>query len=138
MTANGTPVDIVPADHGKDYADEAAFAAAFKLMPRAACAARLTALAKFQHTFDESLSKGYHDVALGITIAIEDADRRQFNDLDTHLTRKGAGDDFQITIKLLDGTLHTLTCADFHQLIIRAGDYYLALWSDLQQKNAAL
>jgi len=138
MTANGTPVDIVPADHGKDYADEAAFAAAFKLMPRAAYAARQTALAKLQHTFDESLAKGYHDVALGITIAIEDADRWQFNDLDTHPTRKGAGDDFQITIKLLDGTLHTLTCADFHQLIIRAGDYYLALWSDLQQKNAAL
>ena len=80
----------------------------------------------------------YRDTALGITIAIEDADRRQFNDLDTHLTRKDAPGDFQITIKLLDGTLHTLTCADFHQLIIRAGDYHLALWTALQQKNAAL
>lgn len=138
MTEAGNPVDITPAEHGKDYADEATFAAAFKLTLRAAYAARQTALAKLQHTFDENLAKGYHDTVLGITIAIEDADRRQFNDLDTHLTRKGTPDDATITIKLLDGTLHTLTCADFHQLIIRAGDYYLSLWSDLQQQKAAL
>jgi len=138
MTDAGNPVDITHAEHGKDYADEAAFAAAFKLLPRAAYAARQTALAGLQRKFEEDLAKGYHDTALGITIAMEDADRRQFNDLDTHLTRKGAPGDFQIAIKLLDGTLHSLTCADFHQLIIRAGDYYLALWTDLQQKKAPL
>ena len=137
MTDAGNSVDITQAEHGKDYADEAVFAAAFNLLPRAAYATRQTALAKLQQKFDEDLAKGYHDTALGITIAIEDADRRQFNDLDTHLSRKGAGDDATITIKLLDGTLHALTCADFHQLIIRAGDYYLALWTDLQQKKAA-
>ena len=138
MTEAGNPVDVTPAEHGKDYADEAAFAAAFKLLPRAAYAARQTALAKLQQKFEEGLAKGYRDTALGITIALEDADRRQFNDLDTHLTRKGASGGFQITIKLLDGTLHALTCADFHQLIIRAGDYYLALWIDLQQQKAVL
>jgi len=138
MTATGVPVDITPAEHDKEYADETAFAAAFKLLPRAAFAARQTSLAKLQQKFDEDLAKGYHDTELGITIAIEDADRRQFNDLDTHLTRKCAPSDFQITIKMLDGTLHSLTCADFHQLIIRAGDYYLALWTDLQQKKALL
>ena len=138
MTETGNPVDIQPADHGKDYVDEVAFAAAFNLLPRAAYAAKQTALAGLQKKFDDDLAKGYHDSALGITIAIEDADRRQFNDLDTHLTRKGVADDFQITIKILDGTLHALTCADFHQLIIRAGDYYLALWTDLQQSKAAL
>ena len=138
MTATGTSVDIAPAEPGKDYADETAFAAAFNLLTRAAYATRQTALAKLQEEFDEDLAKGYHDTALGITIAIEDADRRQFNDLDTHLTRKGEPGDFQITIKLLDGMLHSITCADFHQQIIRAGDYYLALWTDLQQKKAAL
>ena len=138
MTETSNPVDIQPADHGKDYVDEAAFAAAFKLLPRAAYAARQTALAGLQKKFDDALAKGYHDTILGITIAIEDADRRQFNDLDTHLTRKSTPSDFQITIKLLDGTLHNLACADFHQLIIRAGDYYLALWTDLQQKKATL
>jgi hypothetical protein len=138
MTNSGAPVDIAVAEHGKDYADEAAFAAAFKLVPREAYAARQTALAKLQHTFDEDLAKGYRDATLGISIAIEDADRQQFNDLDAHLTRKAAPNDQPVTIKLLDGTIHTLTCADFHQLIIRAGDYYLALWSALQQKKAAL
>ena len=138
MTDAGNSVDITQAEHGKDSADEAAFAGAFKLLPRAAHAARQTALAGLQMKFDETLAKGYRDTALGITIAMEDADRRQFNDLDTHLARKGAPGDFQITIKLLDGTLHALTCADFHQLIIRAGDYYLALWTDLQQSKAAL
>ena len=138
MTDAGTAVDITPAEHGKDYADEVAFATAFKLLPRAAYAAKQTALAGLQKKFEDDLAKGYHDTALGITIAIEDADRRQFNDLETHLTRKAVPDDFQITIKLLDGALHALTCADFRQLIIRAGDYYLALWTDLQQKKAAL
>lgn len=138
MTDAGTAVDITPAEHGKDYADELAFAAAFKLLPSAAYAARQTAFAKLQTKFDDDLTKGYRDAALAITIAIEDADRRQFNDLDAHLARKGAPGDFQITIKLLNGTLHNLTCGDFHQLIIRAGDYYLALWTDLQQTKAAL
>ena len=138
MTANGAPVNIAPTEHGKNYADEAAFATAFKLVPRETYAARQTALAKLQGKFDVDLSKGYHDTALAITIAIEYADRRQFNDLDTHLARKCAPGDFQITIKLLDGTLHSITCAEFHELIIRAGDCYLALWTDLQQKKAAL
>ena len=138
MIETGNPVDIQPAEHGKDYADEAAFTAAFKLLPREAYAARQTALAKLQQKFDDDLAKGYHDTALGITIAIEDADRRQFNDLDTHLGRKGAPDDATITIKLLDGSLHLLTRGEFHELLIHAGDYYLALWTDLQQKKAAL
>ena len=138
MTDAGNPVDITPADHGKDYADEAAFAAAFKLRSREAHAARQTALAKLQKEFEAALAKGYHDATFGITMAIEDADRRQFNDLDTHLARKGVGDDATITIKLLDGSLHPLTRGEFHELLIRAGDYYLALWTDLQQKKAAL
>ena len=138
MTEIGNPVDIQPANHGKDYADEAAFAAAFKLLPRAAYAAKQTAVAKLQKEFEAALTKGYHDTALGITIAIEDTDRQQFNDLDTHLARKGVPDDAAITIKLLDGSLHPLTRGEFHQLLIRAGDYYLGLWTDLQQKKAVL
>ena len=138
MTDAGTAVNITPAEHGKDYADEAAFAAAFKLMRRETYAARQTALAKLQQKFDDDLAKGYRDTALDLTIAIEDADRRQFNDLDTHLARKGVPDEASITIRLLDGSLHQLTRGEFHQLIIRAGDYYLALWTDLQQKKAAV
>ncbi|XHR29796.1 MAG: hypothetical protein ACFUZC_04425 [Chthoniobacteraceae bacterium] len=138
MTDTGAPVDILPSEHGKDYADEVTFSAALKLTLRAAYAARQTDLAKLQQEFDENLAKGYHDATLGITIAIEDADRRQFNDLDTHLTRKGTMDNATITIKLMDGTLHTIAYGDFHQLIIRAGDYYLALWTALQQQKAAL
>ena len=138
MTEAGNPVNIQPSEHGKDYADEAAFAAAFKLLPRGAYAAQQTALAEFQRKFEAVIAKGYHDTALGITIAIEDTDRQQFNDLDTHLARKGTPDDAMITVKLLDGSLHPLARGEFHELLIRAGDYYLALWTDLQQKKAAL
>jgi hypothetical protein len=137
ITEAGNPVDITPAEHGKDYADEAAFASAFKLLPREVYAARQSALAELQRKFEGALAKGYHDVELGVTIAIGDVDRRQFNDLDTHLARKGVPDDAPITIKLLDGSLHLLTRGEFHSLLIHAGDYYLALWTDLQQKKAA-
>ena len=138
MTKAGNPMDIQPAEHGKDYADEAAFVTAFKLVPREAYAARQTALAELQRKFEATMAKGYNDTALGVTIGIEDADHRQFNDLDTHLARKGAPGDASITIKLLDGSLHTLTRGEFHELLIRAGDYYLALWTDLQHKKSAL
>ena len=124
--------------HGKDYADEAAFATAFKLTARAAYAEKQTALAKLQRKFEADLVKGYADKELGISIAIGDADRQQFNDLEQHLTRKSVADDQPVAIKLLDGSLRQITRGQFHQLLIRAGDYYLSLWSSLQQKKAAL
>ena len=138
MTPKGTPVDIAPSDHGKDYADEASFAAAFKLTAKDAYAAKQTAVAKLQKEFESDLAKGYADKELGITIAIEDGDRQQFNDMEQHLTRKSASDDAPVTIKALDGSLHQITRAQFRQLLIRAGDYYLSLWGTLQQKKAAL
>jgi len=46
--------------------------------------------------------------------------------------------DQPVTIKLLDGSLHLITRGQFHELLILAGDYYLSLWSTLQQKKAAL
>ncbi|XHR27598.1 MAG: hypothetical protein ACFUZC_16860 [Chthoniobacteraceae bacterium] len=131
-------MDITPSDHGKDYADESAFAAAFKLIPRDAYAVKQTALAKLQKEFEASLVKGYADKDLGFTIAIEDGDRQQFNDLEQHLTRKSAADDDPVTIKALDGNLHQITRGQFRQLLIRAGDYYLSLWGTLQQKKADL
>ena len=138
MTVAGVPVDIVPAEHGKDYADETAFASAFKLVTRDAYAAKQTALAKLQRQFEVDLAKGYKDEELGITIAITDGDRQQFNDLEQHLIRKSVADEQPVGIKLLDGSLHQLTRGQFHQLLIRAGDYYLSLWSNLQQKKSAL
>jgi hypothetical protein len=138
MTPNGTPVDIAPSDHGKEYADEAAFSAAFKLTARDAYAQKQTALAKLQKEFESDLAKGYADKELGITIAIGDADRQQFNDLEQHLTRKSAADDASVTIKALDGNLHQITRGQFRELLIRAGDYYLSLWNTLQQKKADL
>lgn len=138
MTPNGTPVNITPSDHGKDYADEATFAATFKLTARDVYAQRQTTLAKLQKEFESDLAKGYADKELGITIAIEDADRQQFNDLEQHLTRKSTVDDDPVTIKALDGNLHQITRGQFRQLLIRAGDYYLSLWGTLQQKKAAL
>ncbi len=138
MTTTGAPVDILPTEHGKDYADESAFAAAFRLVPREAYAARQTGQYKLQQKFDADLRKGYHDTALNIIIAIEDADRRQFNDLELHLVRKAVPDDQSISIKLFDGSLHHITRVQFHELLIRAGDYYLSLWSALQQKKSAL
>ena len=138
MTGAGVPVDIVPTEHGKDYADEAAFASAFKLMARGAYAQKQTALANLQKEFVAYLAKGYADKDLCITIAIADGDRQQFNDLEQHLTRKAVADEQPVGIKLLDGSLHQLTRGQFHQLLIRAGDYYLSLWSNLQQKKSAL
>lgn len=138
ITPNGTSIDITSSDHGKDYADEAAFAAAFKLMARDAYAQKQTATAKLQKEFESDLAKGYADKELGFTIAIEDVDRRQFNDLEQHLVRKAVPDDQPVTIKLLDSGLHQITRGQFRQLLIRAGDYYLSLWSALQQKKAAL
>lgn len=138
MTGAGIPVDIVPAEHGKDYADETAFASAFKLVTRDAYAAKQTALSKLQRQFEADLAKGYTDKEPGITIAIGDGDRQQFNDLEQHLTRKAVADDQLVAIKLLDGSLHQVTRGQFHQLLICAGDYYLSLWSNLQQKKSAL
>ena len=137
MTDTGNPVDIAPAEHGKDYSDEAAFAAAFKLTAKDAYAAKQTALAKLEKDFEADLSKGYADKELGIVIAIGDGDRQQFNDLEQHLTRKAVPDDQPVTIKLLDGSLHQVTRGQFHQLVIRAGDYYLSRWNDRQQKMIA-
>jgi hypothetical protein len=138
VTPAGVPVDVAASEHGKDYADEAAFAAAFKLTARVAYAERQTALAKLQKEFEADLAKGYSDKELGVAIAISDADRQQFNDLEQHLTRKSVADDQPVAIKLLDGSLRQITRCQFHQLIIRAGDYYLSQWSSLQQKKAAL
>jgi hypothetical protein len=138
MTPNGTSVDITPSDHGKDYADEATFAATFNLMARDAYAQKQTALAKLQKEFEADLAKGYADKELGLTIAIGDGDRQQFNDLEQHLTRKSAADDAPVTIKAIDGSLHQITRGQFRQLLIRAGDYYLSLWGTLQQKKAVL
>jgi hypothetical protein len=138
MTTSGLSVDVIPSDHGRDYADEAAFAAAFKLTARDAYAQKQTALAKLQKEFESDLAKGYADKELGITIAIGDGDRQQFNDLEQHLTRKAVADDQPVAIKLLDGSPHQITRGQFHQLLIRAGDCYLSLWSNLQQKKAAL
>ena len=138
VTPTGVPVDIQSSEHGKDYADEAAFSTAFKLTAKDAFAARQTALAKLQKEFEADLAKGFVDKDLGITIAIGDGDRQQFNDLEQHLSRKVVPDGQPITIKLLDGSLHQITRGQFHQLLIRAGDYYLSLWSNLQQKKIAL
>ena len=138
VTFAGISVDITASDHGKDYADEAAFATAFKLTTRAAYAEKQTAQAKLQKEFEADLAKGYADKELGITIAIADGDRQQFNDLEQHFTRKAVPDDQPVTIKLLDGSLHQITRGQFHELLILAGDYYLSLWSTLQQKKAAL
>jgi hypothetical protein len=138
VTPAGIPVDVVASEHGKDYADEPAFASAFKLIARDAYAKKQTALAKLQKEFEADLAKGYTDKELGITIAIEDGDRQQFNDLEQHLTRKVVADDQPVAIKLLNGSLRQITRSQFHQLLIRAGDYYLSLWGSLQQKKAAL
>ncbi|XHR30518.1 MAG: hypothetical protein ACFUZC_08135 [Chthoniobacteraceae bacterium] len=138
MTAGGIPVDIVSSDHGKDYADEAAFAAAFKLTAKDAYTKMQTALTKLQKEFETDLAKGYADKELGLTIAIEDGDRQQFNDLEQHLVRKAVSDDQTMTIKLLDGSLYQITRGQFHQLLIRAGDYYLSLWNTMQQKKSVL
>ncbi|XHR30427.1 MAG: hypothetical protein ACFUZC_07660 [Chthoniobacteraceae bacterium] len=138
VTSTGVPVDIAASDHGKDYADEAAFAAAFNLTTKDAYAAKQTALAKLQKDFEADLAKGYVDKELGITIAIGDSDRQQFNDLEQHLIRKAVPDNQAVTIKALDGSLHQITRVQFHELLIRAGDYYLSLWGTLQQKKAAL
>lgn len=138
VTSAGFPVNIAPSEHGKDYADEATFATAFKLTTEDAYAQKQTALAKLQKEFEADLAKGYADKDLGVTIAIADGDRQQFNDLEQHLSRKAVADDEPVTIKLLDGSLHQITRGQFHQLLIRAGDYYLSLWSTLQQKKSTL
>ncbi len=138
VTSAGIPVNILPSEHGREYADEATFATAFKLMPKDTYAAKQTALAKLQKDFETDLSKGYADTELGITIAIEDGDRQQFNDLEQHLTRKAAPDDQLVTIKALGGSLNQISRGQFRQLMVRAGDYYIFLWSTLQQKKAAL
>ena len=137
VTPTGVPVDIQSSEHGKDYADESAFATAFKLTAKDVFAARQTTLGKLQRDFESDLAKGYADKDLGITIAIGDGDRQQFNDLEQHLSRKAVPDNQLIIIKLLDGSLHQITRGQFHQLLIRAGDYYLTLWSNLQQKKIA-
>lgn len=138
VTSTGIPVDIVPAEHGRDYADETAFASAFNLTAKDAYAQKQTALAKLQKEFEADLAKGYTNKDLGFTIAIEDGDRQQFNDLEQHLTRKAAADDESVTLKAIDGNLHQITRGQFRQLLICAGDYYLSLWSTLQQQKAAL
>ena len=135
---NGVPVNVVPADHGKDYADQAAFLSAFKIVTRDAYIATQTAISKAKAAFDAALKKGYSDTTLAISIAIEDEDRAQFDALETHLTRKAEPDDTVITIKLLDGTPHQLTCGQFRDLVIRAGDYYLSLWTSLQTTLAGI
>ena len=138
VTPAGVPVDVVASEHGKDYADEGAFSAAFKLTARVAYAEKQIARAKLQKEFEADLAKGYSDKELGISIAIGDGDRQQFNDLEQHLARKAVPDDQPVTIKLLDGSLRQITRVQFHELLIHAGDYYLSLWSSLQQKKAAL
>jgi len=88
VTPAGVPVDIQSSEHGKDYADENAFAVAFKLTTKDAFAARQTAQSKLQREFEADLAKGYADKDLGVNIAIGDGDRQQFNDLEQHLARK--------------------------------------------------
>lgn len=58
MTPNGSTVSITPADHGKDYADEATFAAALKLTARALYVARQTKISALQRALEKTLALG--------------------------------------------------------------------------------
>jgi hypothetical protein len=89
-----------------------------------------------QSGFDSALAKGYSDATTGLTLAITDVDRQQFDALDAHLTRAGTADDSDVTIADISRVAHVLTFAAFRALLVRAGDYYLGLWQTKLQIEA--
>jgi len=58
FTERGNTLTVAPATAGKDFADEATFAAAFKLTPRALYIARQTKLGALQRGLDQTLAAG--------------------------------------------------------------------------------
>ena len=96
------------------------------------------ALRKIQADFAANLARGYHDEETGITVAMGKDDRAQFEALDAQLNRMGVPDDAVIDIADVSGAIRQITVAAFRGLLTRGGMYYMQLWQQTKQAEAAL
>ena len=88
--------------------------------------------------FDAEISLGFHDEETGITVAIGDNDRVQFDALDSQLRRLNAPDEMPLEIADINGRMWSITVGVFRGLITRGGMYYMALWKQRKEAEAAL
>ena len=144
VTPSGAPVSVAPAEYGKDYADEAAFTAEFKLVPKALHDARETKLAALQKGYEDALQKGV--AAGGITLDASEKAQTDFNHLITllreveELLPQDAREAFRAseqTVTDAAGALHQLSVSALRALIVGYGQSIYALRAALMEKVAA-
>lgn len=146
MTANGSTASIFPAQSGRDYADEAAFAAAMKLVPRDLYIARETKLNSLQSAFEKQCSAGA--TANGITLDLTTDSRATLDEFASHESRRlqvAADDAARAAIRAemfaltdVHGVAHPMSIGDCLAVIVAAGEIYKEWWAALAQKRAAV
>lgn len=151
FTKGGATVSLVPAEHGKDYADEAAAAAALHLTVRALYVARQTKFAELQRAFDATIAAGFTDsgpVGTGGTYALDDDSRTSFHQLLGVMQASGAADDAAIgwgdaqhaVNGILDiaGGVHELTYGQYKAFLDRYSICYGGARAKLVNLSAAV
>jgi hypothetical protein len=144
--SSGRRVTISPAANGKDFADQAAFAAAYRLLDYTLYQARQTALGKAQADYEKTITKGI--TVNEITFAAQDSDRAAFTQLMTLLreAEEAQPDDAakatfrasQYTVTDIDGAPHSLAVDQIRAAIIQYGNAINGLWASFAEKKASI
>ena len=148
VTSTGANVEIAACAHGKDYADEAAFAAALKLTSLALIAARERKANELQIAFEKQCGDGAEVSVLGHTFRLlcDDAGRSALDEFRSHeIARLAmAVDDAARTairaepfaLRDVAGRFHAMSIGDAITVIISVGETYKTWWVSQAQKQA--